>query len=202
DIQVELDKGILVIETKGIGGTSTDSDCSQISKIKHRRCKDRNAFDVWALYIVNHQRFLPPINRKNPPFTENQIADAKNDERGLLTTWQLFSLYNEIQCGLISKEEAKNQILQYGLVVFKPKLLTNIGIPKELFKGGQVAVIQLTNTKIKIGDTIILEKDNRFTKTKVVSLQLIDKDVNEVINGEVGIKLDSKITKGSTLWTV
>ncbi len=88
DIQVELPNGrLLVIECKGIGGTSTDPDCSQISKIKHRRSKERNKFDVSALYIVNHQRFLPPLRRKNPPFTQHQIQDAENDERGLLSTW-------------------------------------------------------------------------------------------------------------------
>src|SRR5690606_19221619 len=47
DIQIELENGLLIIECKGIGGTSTDSDCSQISKIKHRRCKERNSFDVY-----------------------------------------------------------------------------------------------------------------------------------------------------------
>ena len=87
DLQIELTNGLLIIECKGIGGTSTDSDCSQISKIKHRRCKERGKFDVFALYIVNHQRYLPPLNRQNPPFTENQKEDAINDERGLLTTW-------------------------------------------------------------------------------------------------------------------
>lgn len=200
DIQVELDFGILVIETKGIGGTSTDSDCSQISKIKHRRCKERNSFDVWALYIVNHQRFLPPINRKNPPFTENQIEDAINDERGLLTTWQIFKLYNEIQTDLISKEEARNQMLEYGLILFKPKISDEIGVTREVFKGGYVAVVNLLNTKINVGDTVILEKDYTYNKSKILSLQLNDIEVMEAIIGEVGIKLDRKISKGTILW--
>jgi hypothetical protein len=201
DLQVELDNGILVIETKGIGGTSTDSDCSQISKIKHRRCKERNAFDVSALYIVNHQRFLPPLKRKNPPFTEQQLEDAKNDERGLLSTWQLFNLYNEIQNGLISKEAARQQMLAYGLIEFKPKLGTSIGLPKELYKNGQIAIVDIINTKIKQGDNLLLERDGIFKRSKIISLQLDGKDVPEVLNGEVGIKLDQKITKGTTLWS-
>jgi hypothetical protein len=69
DLQVPREKGLLVMEVKGLGGTSTDGDCSQISKIKHRREKERGSFDVSALYIVNHQRYLPPENRSNPPFT-------------------------------------------------------------------------------------------------------------------------------------
>ena len=84
DLRVEDERGLLVIEVKGIGGTSTDSECSQISKIKYRRSKERGRFDVFALYMVNHQRFLPPKARAKPPFNETQISDAKNDERGAL----------------------------------------------------------------------------------------------------------------------
>ena len=47
DIQIENDKGLLVIEVKGIGGTSKDTECSQISKIKYRRAKQRESFDVF-----------------------------------------------------------------------------------------------------------------------------------------------------------
>lgn len=41
DIQIEIPEGLLIIECKGMGGTSTDADCSQIGKIKHRRCKKK-----------------------------------------------------------------------------------------------------------------------------------------------------------------
>lgn len=84
DIQVEYKDRFLVIEIKGIGGTSTDKDCSQISKIKYRRAEQRGKFDVFGLYIVNHQRYMPPKFRATPPFTENQIKDAGHDKRGLL----------------------------------------------------------------------------------------------------------------------
>jgi hypothetical protein len=201
DIQVQLDNGILVIEVKGIGGTSTDSECSQVSKIKHRREKERKAFDVYALYIVNHQRYLPPTNRTNPPFNEQQIADAISDERGLLSTWQLFNLYKEINEGLISKEEARLQILQFGHVIFRPKLKTNLGQPKELLKGGYIVILDITDTEINVNDTIVIEKGGAYTKAKILSLQLDNKEVPSANNCEVGIKLDTKVYKNSTLWT-
>ena len=201
DLQVELNNGILIIEVKGIGGTSTDGECSQVSKIKHRREKERKSYDVFALYIVNHQRYLPPLNRTNPPFNEQQIADAISDERGLLSTWQLFNLYNEINAGLISKEEARTQILQFGHVAFKPKLTANIGQPKEILKGGKVVILEISNTEIKVNDTIIIEKGGAYLKAKILSLQLDAKGVQKATNGEVGIKLDIKISKNSTLWT-
>lgn len=84
DLQVTSSTGLLLIKAKGIGGTSKDKDCNQISKIKLRRMKEQKRFDVYGLYIVNHQRYIYPKLRKNPPFTNDQVNDAINDERGLL----------------------------------------------------------------------------------------------------------------------
>lgn len=201
DIQVEHENGLLIIETKGIGGTSTDSDCSQIAKIKLRRCKERNAFDVSALYIVNHQRYQPPLTRRNPPFTDIQITDALNDERGLLSTWQLFNLYYDITGGIITKAEARNELLKFGLIEFRPRTKDKLTPPKQILKDGHVAIIDITNIKLKVGQTLVAEKNNKYFKTKITSIQVDDKSVSEVENGEVGLKLDTKISNGTTLWT-
>lgn len=120
DLQVETEEGLLVIEVKGIGGTSKDEECSQIEKIKNRRMKEKKRFDIFGLYIVNHQRYQPPLIRENPPFKQLQIEDAKNEERGLLTTWQLFNLYYSIKNGCVSKEEARKAFYKYGLIEFSP----------------------------------------------------------------------------------
>ncbi len=200
DIQIELDNGLLIIECKGIGGTSTDSDCSQISKIKHRRCKERNSFDVYALYIVNHQRYLPPINRKNPPFTENQIQDAINDERGLLTTWQLFNLYEEIENGLIDKDKARKELLKYGHVEVKPELQMIIDEPTEIYKDGHICIVNIKNVEIKIGEEILIEKNGKFTSAIIEGIQLDNKPVSVATSGEIGIQLNKPIKKKSILW--
>ena len=103
DIQVDLgDAGLLIIEVKGINGTSTDAQCSQIHKIKFRRCEERGAFDVYALYIVNNERNIEPLKRTRPPFKDVQIKDAQKDKRGLAYTWQLFNLFFDIENGFIS----------------------------------------------------------------------------------------------------
>jgi len=200
DIQVKLPKGLLIIECKGIGGTSTDADCSQISKIKHRRCKERKNFDVFALYIVNHQRYLPPLNRKNPPFTNHQIEDAKNDERGLLTTWQLFQLYFDIEAGVITKEEAREMILEYGLIEFTPKGLSLLYEPNEIFSDGHVCIVNLDNVSLKVDDDLFIEKNGRFKKVRIISMQENGIVVNEASTGEVGLKVSSKIEKKSKIW--
>ncbi|MGR3175758.1 MAG: hypothetical protein ACUZ8N_14335 [Candidatus Scalindua sp.] len=200
DLQIEIDTGLLIIEVKGIGGTSTDSECSQISKIKHRRCEERGAFDVFALYLVNHQRYMPPLKRKNPPFTMDQIRDAKNDKRGLLTTWQLFNIYFDIQNGILTKEEARNKFIEFGFVEFTPENLILIDTPKEFFKNGLVCIVNLDSIKLKVGEDLIVEKNGRYLKSKIKEIMKDDKHVDEASSGEFGLELSEPIKKKSKLW--
>jgi hypothetical protein len=201
DLQVELDDGLLVVEVKGIGGTSTDGDCSQVSKFRHRRMEERQKFDVKALYIVNHQRYLPPKERQNPPFTEQQIKDAVNEKRGLLTTYELFKLYYLIENGIINKDIARKSIAEVGLVNFVPKAIS-LGIPNEIYKNGNVVIIKLTNQSIKKGDEILILKNGQYHRSLILGLQVNDTDVEEADNGEVGVRLNSAVQKNSELLLV
>jgi hypothetical protein len=200
DIHIEIENGLLIIECKGLGGTSTDSDCSQISKIKHRKCKERNRFDVFALYIVNHQRYLPPLSRQTPPFTPIQIQDAINDERGLLSTWQFFNLYNDIESGIIDKEIARKELLKFGYIEFRPKNIFLIDEPKEFFKNGEVCIVNISNLVLNVGDEVFLEKNGKFQKAVIEGIQCNDKPVNTANSGELGLKLSIPIKKKTTLW--
>ncbi len=200
DIQIQLHEGLLIIECKGIGGTSKDSECSQISKIKHRRCKERDSFDVYALYIVNHQRYLPPLQRTNPPFTQHQIDDAVYDERGLVTSWQLYNLYTDIENEIISKEEAKNLLLEYGLIEVKPQNLVFIDEPKELFMDGEVCIVNIENIDIKIGDILYVEKNNKYEKVILEEIKIDGKSIENTNKGELGLKLSKAIRKKSKLY--
>lgn len=200
DIQINLENGLLIIECKGIGGTSKDSECSQISKIKHRRCEERKAFDVFALYIVNHQRHIAPLQRQNPPFSENQKKDALLDKRGLLTTWQLYNLYFDIENGVITKEEARESLLEFGLVEFKPQHLAYIDSPKEFFSNNTVCIVNINNCQLAVNDTLFVEKDGKFSNVIILEIKQNNKSVKIANSGELGLKLNSQIKKNSKLW--
>ena len=200
DLRITLENGLLVIEVKGISGTSKDSECSQISKIRRRREKERNAHDVCALYIVNHQRYLPPENRTNPPFTRIQISDAESDERGLITTYDLFRLYFYIEAGIITKEDARNTLLGYGLVTFKPSNSELIGYPKELHHNNAVGIFELNDITVRVGDELIVFELGKCRRVRIDSIQEHNKDVGEVSKGEVGFKFSEEITKSSVFW--
>lgn len=200
DIQIESNKGLLVVEVKGIGGTSTDKDCSQISKIKYRRSEERGKFDVFGLYLVNHQRYLPPISRQNPPFSENQINDAVLDKRGLLTTYDLFRAYLLVEQGILTKKDVREQLYENGLVKFMPKNIVSIGVPGELLKDGSVVIVNIDNISIKKGDSLIAQKNGSFAKFKIESIRVNDTEVDTVSTGEIGLKVDGKIQKKSELF--
>lgn len=200
DIQIPLDNGLLVVEIKGIGGTSKDSQCSQVSKIKYRRSKERNRFDVFALYLVNHQRYLPPAERKNPPFSGQQIADAQSDERGLLTTYELFKLYFKIEEGFVTKEYARSALLEYGLVKFKPSNARLLGFPLEVHRKGKVIILKINNLTLRKGATIIVCNDETWFKAEVLEIQMNDEKVESVTEGEIGVQLSHSVQKTSELW--
>lgn len=200
DIQVELGNGLLIIEVKGIGGTSKDKECAQISKIKHRRMEERQAFDVSALYVVNHQRYISPRNRINPPFTTNQIKDAQLDKRGLVTTFQLYNAYFDIVSGLFTKESIRNQLLTFGLVEFTPPELLEVGVADEVFKNGTIAILNLTGQRITKGMKLLAKKNGSYTSTRIIGLQINNVHVDEAENGEVGVELDDAIKKGSNIF--
>ncbi|WP_319578029.1 hypothetical protein [uncultured Methanospirillum sp.] len=200
DIQVDIGNGLLVIEIKGIFGTSKDEECSQISKIRYRRIKERGKPDVKALYIVNHQRNIPPHLRNNPPFNINQIHDAENDDRGLLTTYQLYKLFYWIKNGIITKEQAREQILQIGLVNFKPIDIIEIESPEKILKEGTVIIIKSPPVLSQIDQIIIFRHDNYFF-ANIQNIRDHDKNVDKVDEGAiVGVQVDFKIQKSDKLY--
>jgi hypothetical protein len=200
DLQILLDEGLLVIEIKGIGGSSKDSECSQISKIKSRRERERKSFDVFALYLVNHQRYLPPAERKNPPFSEHQITDAQSDERGLLTTYEVFKLYSNIENGFVTKEDARSCLLNYGLVQFRPSKARLIGCPLEIHHNGKVVILNIDNLSIHKGASIIVCSDEAWFRAEILEIQLSGEKVESVSEGEVGVKINCSVLKTSELW--
>jgi hypothetical protein len=200
DLQISLEEGILVVEVKGIGGTSKDGECSQINKIKHRRSEQRKSFDVSALYIVNHQRSLPPLERKNPPFNEQQISDAELDKRGLLDTYEIFKLYSRIEDGFITKEDARDSLLNYGLVQFKPSKSLLLGYPLKIHHKGQVIILDIVNLTLHKNATIIVCNDESWFRAKILEIKLNDEKVESISEGKVGVELDHSVLKTSVLW--
>lgn len=203
DIQIETEEGLLILEVKGIGGTSKDSDCSQIGKIKARRIQQLKRFNVSGVYVVNHQRHLPPLERKNPPFTDHQMSDAKYDQRGLMTTWQLFNLYFLIEKGILNKKQAREAFFTNGYIDFIPKSYISLGKPNEYFKNNTIVIITLPDQlTITEGEELFLTHHDSYKKVKIESLQYKDQKVVSATGIEVGIQFEYAIAKGTALYKI
>ncbi|RON81631.1 hypothetical protein [Pseudomonas fluorescens] len=200
DLQIDCGDKLLVVEVKGIGGTSTDKACSQITKIKNRRMKQRKSFDVYGLYIVNHERYVAPDNRKNPPFTEHQLQDALLDERGLLTTYQLYLAFFLIRDEILRKEDVREQLFAFGLINLIPSDMKSLGQPSEYLMNGAVVVVDLDGGGVKVGDTVIAKKDMHYSKHIIQSLQVDGVEAEQVSDGVVGIKSATKFPKKAEIF--
>lgn len=200
DLQIHLDNNeLLIIEVKGLHGTSKDNECSQISKIELRRIHERKYSNVHALYIVNNERGKEPLKRQIPPFAETQIKDAEFAHRAMAYTYQLFNLYFEIESGIISKEEARNALFQNGLVDFRSNF-KSIGKPYDYFKNNKVACVELHDTILSVGDKVYFEDDRkRLNVVEIVNIQVNRQNTQTARDGKVGIEFNMKVPKGAVL---
>ena len=200
DIQILEDDKLYIIEVKGIGGTSTDTECSQVAKHRRIREKEHRDKEIIPIYIVNHQRYVRPSLRKNPPFSLNQFDYAENDERGLLTTWQLYKQFSYINDGVFSKEETRESMSKYGLINLLPENLVLIGKYLEYLKKTRAGIINIDNSLVSVGDTIWANKGDIWKKTTVISIRLDEKNVQSVKKGEIGIVIECELDKGYEIY--
>lgn len=200
DIQIDTpDKGLLVVEIKGINGTSTDAQCSQILKVVNRRREEQQSFNIYGLYIVNNERGIEPLLRTIPPFNSQQIKDATYDKRGLCYTWQLYNLFFEIEDGIITREEAQTSLLKKGLIDFKPSLI-EVGVPRKYYRSHTIVCINISDIEIKRGGSFYYSENDRWKKVKIVSIQDGDKSFDSVSNGSYGFGLDHKVPNKRILY--
>ena len=201
DLQVLLDNNeLLIIEVKGLHGTSKDNECAQISKIETRRVHEGKYSKVHSLYIVNNERGKEPLKRQMPPFTARQIKDAEYSYRAMAYTYQLFNLYFEIQNSVITKEEARKALLVPGIVNFHSNFKA-LGKPYNYFNDMTVACVEIHETNISVGDSIYFEDVNkRFHSTKILCIQVEHKNFDSINEGKVGIELESKVVRNSVLY--
>lgn len=201
DLQIHLDNNeLLIVEVKGLHGTSKDNECSQISKIENRRTHEGKYSLVHSLYIVNNERGMEPLKRHIPPFTANQIKDADFSCRAMAYTYQLFNLFFEIKNGIVTKEMARKALLTPGLVSFHSSF-KSLGRPYSYYKHNYVACIEIHDTLLTVGDTLYYEDSKkRLNRAKIVNIQIDNQNQNSVKNGKVGIEFDVRIPKGTELY--
>ena len=200
DICFDFEGNHIVMEVKGINGTSTDAECSQIDKVVSRRMRELGTTNVHGVYVVNHQRNIEPMKRGIPPFNETQIKDAESMSRTLVYTTQLFALYSDIENEYVTKDQAREALIQNGLALFHNHL-QSIGVPYDYYQEDSVICLDFHDVKVCVGDTLFYKDHiHRLVGRKVVSLKQGEISFNEVSNGKTGVKVDGKVPRKKELF--
>ncbi|WPS51645.1 hypothetical protein SM911_07795 [Klebsiella aerogenes] len=195
DLNIETPSITYLFEVKGIGGTSSDDQCAQISKIVYRREEANPDHSYKGVYIVNHQRQKNPKERKNPPFFEQQKLDAAIAHRGMTYTYELFQVYHMIESGILDKANVREAFNQRGLIDFRKSLrpLTC----DHTFREINVYSFDLTSTPgttISEKDRIVVkDDDNHWHLLSIAEIQVNKKPIEEATSdsgASAGVKVD------------
>ncbi|MGL4032735.1 hypothetical protein ACR3LQ_00370 [Kosakonia cowanii] len=195
DLNIETPSKTYLFEVKGIGGTSSDDQCAQISKIVYRRERANPDHDYKGVYIVNHQRQKNPKERKNPPFFEQQELDAAIARRGMTYTYELFQVYHMIESGILDKADVREAFDQRGLIDFRKSLepLTCDHTFREI-KVYSFDLTRTPNTTISDKDRVVVKDDeNHWHLLSIAGIQVNKKPIYEATvdsGGSVGVKVD------------
>jgi len=204
DIQIWDNNQPILIEVKGLSGLPSEADCQQILKYIVRRQRELDRTDVKGVFIVNHQRHVPGLER-DAAFTSQQINDAIHNEYALATTWDLFQAIVKVMKGLLECADIQTALAsKAGQVEYIPRNYQEIGKIEHYYPEAHAVLAKLFDgEELRIGDTVgFLSEDQQFEQA-VESLEL-DKEPVEVVRSgvEFGILVDRPVDKSFRLFRI
>ena len=196
DLNFEYDGLHFLLEVKGIGGTSTDAQCFQVSKIELRRRKQFPQNRYKTVYIVNHQRYKEPKARQPIPFTPEQIENAEMTYRGMTFTYELFDVYHMLEKGVLRKDDVREAFKQDGVIDFRRKL-NRLTLKSCLRKYTAYSFNLDGSVSITKADKIaIQDNQDHWHLLDIVNIQVNNADVEEATEGSAGIQV-SQLVEGA-----
>lgn len=196
DLRIPLSENRkLLIECKGVGGTSVDEDCRQIGKIVTLYLQENAEKGVieklHGVYIVNSEMHMNPNSRKIVPFKDAQIKEAIGEKRSMVSTKELFRAFQLLSAGLVSQEDIQQAFLKDGVIEFWPTKAIPIKVAEKSPRHDKIFGLIVGDTPIGIGDTIVSDDGWLPSYSIVQSLQVDHKDVPSARNCEVGVGADA-----------
>ncbi len=190
------DEEFFIAEVKGVNGPAIEDDCNVIVKYKSRNCSKLKIPSIHGIVFVNYHKNVEPNRREELGFTQKEIKDAIRDEYTLVGTYELFKAIRMCQENIISKENIRKTLETPGIFRSIPTSFVQIGKIDNILDKINVICIPLECNKIKINDELLIIEDNNYYKTKILSLMVDEKNVEESNRGEkVGIKINKNVPK-------
>lgn len=191
DLQIHEKSPLLLVEVKGLAGFPTEGDTAQVLKYVVRRMKELERHDVSAVFVVNQQRNLPPLERDDSRvFTEQQIKDAEHNDMLLVTTWEIFQLLRGKEVWDWPSESLTELFYGKGRIGLVPTCYKRIGVVGHFYDGAGVISIRLDDdAELRKRETIGYKLQSGYFQEVVNSMQ-VDKATVEIATAgqSVGVK--------------
>lgn len=200
DLQILDDGHFTVIEIKGHNGNPTEDDCQQLVKYISRRMRTESRYDIKGILIENHQKMLPPKERKNPAFTKEQIRDADRDKYTLVSTWELYQAVRLFQLKIISHQIIDSELHTPGLFNAIPKTWQELKIEK-FYKNNTIACFILDIDIIIESNVLLIVNENEYSTLTIEEMQSDDKKINCGKRGDrISIKLENPVLSSARIF--
>jgi hypothetical protein len=163
----------------------TEGDTQQVTKYVVRRMMQWRQTDVVGVFLVNHQRHLPALDRNHENvFTPQQIEDATSNGTALVTTWDLFRLIRGMARWGWPGKVVQDVLYGVGRLPGLPSPYTPVGTVAHYYPDISVLSIEVGEGGLRVGDTVAFRFPAGFFEEEVTSLQVEKKNVREAAPGQ------------------
>ena len=185
DMQVHDRSPCLLLEVKGLAGQPTEDDTHQGMKYVVRRMKEWQRTDISGVFVVNHQRHLPALDRDNEQvFTDQQLSDAAENGMGLTTTWDLFRLVQGMIRWGWPGDVVQDVLYGKGRLPSVPSQYTAAATVAHFYSDKSVLSIDVAGQGLQVGDTVGFLFPAGFFEEQITSLQVNKQSVPEAKPGQ------------------
>ena len=185
DLLVHDRSPCLILEVKGLAGQPTEGDTHQGTKYVMRRMKQWQRTDVSGVFVVNHQRNLPALDRNHESvFTKQQLDDAAENGMGLMTTWDLFRLVRGMIRWNWPKRVVQDVLYGKGRLPSIPSHYVAAGSVAHYYSDISVLSIDVAGPGLQVGNTVGFLFPAGFFEEQITSLQVNKQNVREARPGQ------------------
>lgn len=185
DLRIHDRSPLLLVEVKGINALPSEADALQVTKYLAPRMKELERLDIQGLSVINHQRYLPALERQNSSvFQGDVLTNATDHGFGLLTTWDLYRLIRNMTTHGWTHEQVAPVLYRVGRIDPIPEHLALVGTVEGVWPEAAAVGVRVDFIGLTVGDTIAFEGKVDYVIQDVASLQL---DGNPIDRAPVGI---------------
>jgi hypothetical protein len=196
DLHIRDSSPLVLVEVKGVKGTSTEDEALQVTKYLFPRAQELGRTDLRGLSIINHQRHLSPSERQSQPFSSDVLTNAQHPTSGfgLLTTWNLYKLVRNFVKHAWTHDQVAKLFYQNGFIEAVPLHYKYLGTVERFIKERGIVGILVKEGELRLGDRIAFELFIEFEEQDVRSLQFENKLI-EIAQAGMIVGTETKLTK-------